>query len=603
MELETKHLEFKDLVLKGREQGFLTYSEINDHLPDEMHSADHMESMISMINDLGIEVFDQPPDPSTFLLKLEQPDEDVAEEAQAVLTTALEDEIGRSRDPLRMYMRQMGAVDLLTREDEIALGKRMEDGISQSVEAIAACPLAVTEVLHTVGRIEAGKMRWTDLISSTVPPKETDQPISIPQQTSQGSDDTDEAMISDKTTGPDAEEVREQFAHLRKHHGSLMRALNRYGIGSVQVGKIRRKLASAFLQINFTPNEINRLSKKIHDLTEEARCLERIITAICINKARVPRQLFLETFIGNETNSEWLDIWIRSRTGDVGVLTTRADEIRRAQAELGTLAGKVGLPIAELKEINRRISIGNAKAQRAKKEMVEANLRLVISVAKKYRNRGLPFPDLIQEGNIGLMKAVDKFEYRRGYKFSTYAHWWIRQAVTRAIADQARTIRIPVHMIERISKLSRISHQILQEQGREALPQELAERMNMPEEAILTMLKIARRPISVQAPVGDDEDAQVGDFIEDQSIQAPLESATSARLESGTRKLLNVLTAREARVLAMRFGIGMDSDHTLEQVGKEFDVSRERIRQIESKALHKLREAGDSVHLRSFLED
>jgi RNA polymerase primary sigma factor len=601
MELQTKSLEFKDLILKGREQGFLTYREINDYLPDIMHDTDYMEMVVSVIDDIGIQIFDEPPDRDTLLLKPESTDEEVAEEAQAVLTTAFQD-VGRSKDPLRMYMRQMGLVDLLTREDEIALAKRIEEGARESVEAIAACPLAAAEALRTVRYIEAGEKRWADLVKSTAGRKEI---VEISTQTSRAgpSDDVDDAATGVKGGGLDIKQISQRFAQIRKRHDRLAKALNRYGVGSAQAGRIRRQLADAFLQINFVPGEISRFSEKIRDLIKQVHRIERTITAICVDKARVPRQLFLETFMGNETSLEWLNILTISRTGDVDVLEARTDEIRDAQDELRKLTAKAGLPIVELKEISRRISIGSAKTERAKKEMIEANLRLVISIAKKYRGRGLLFSDLIQEGNIGLMKAVDRFEYRRGYKFSTYAHWWIRQAITRAIADQARTIRIPVHMIERLSKLLRISGQILQETGREALPEELAERLNLPEDAVLKMLKIATQPISMQTPIGDDENAQVGDFVEDKSIQAPLESVTNVQLEAETRDLLKVLTPREAKVLAMRFGIGMDSTHTLEEVGKEFDVSRERIRQIEANALHKLREAHDTVPLRSFLED
>ncbi len=602
MELQTKSLEFKDLILKGREQGFLTYSEINDYLPDIMHDTEHMEMVVSVIDDIGIQIFDEPPDPDSLLLKPESADEEVADEAQAVLTSALED-VGGSKDSLRMYMRQMGLVDLLTREDEIALAKRIEEGARESLEAIAACPLAVAEALRTVSSIEAGEKRWTDLVSSTANLKE--ETVDISRQTSHAASgpEADDMTIDAKDHGLDIEQVSERFAQMRKHHDRLVRALNRHGVSSTQVRRIRRQLADAFLQINFVPGEISRFCAEIRDQVEQVHKLERMITAICVNKARVPRQLFLETFVGNETSLEWLNIFIISRTGNVRVLEARTDEIRDAQDKLRKLTARAGLFIADLKEISRRISIASAKTQRAKKEMIEANLRLVISIAKKYRGRGLGFSDLIQEGNIGLMKAVDRFDYRRGYKFSTYAHWWIRQAITRAIADQARTIRIPVHMIERLSKLFRISSQILQETGREALPEELAERLNLSEDAVFKMLKIAKQPISMETSVGDDENAQIGDFIEDKSIQAPFDSVTNMQLEVETRDLLKVLTAREAKVLAMRFGIGMDSTHTLEEVGNEFDVSRERIRQIEANALHKLRAARGAKSLRSFLEE
>ncbi len=599
MELETQRADLKGLILKGKEQGFLTYREINDHLPDYVHETDELDIVVNMIHDMGIEVFDQPPDPDALLLKLETPVEDVTDEAEADLKTAVEDQFGRATDPLRKYMREMGAVDLLTREDEVALAQRIEDGIRQSVEAIAACQMSVANVLHLVERIEVHEMRWTDLVVGVVSSEDTRTKIARPADGQVVVNDG----LEEESTGPDFEEVKARFARIRKLHGSVMRAIDKHGHDSTQAKNAQRKLSREFRDIKFAPKEIGSLSAELRELVQQVRAIEREIMAICVNKARMPRKLFLEAYTGHETSSRLVSRLARKRSGRTDVLKAHAGEIKRRQQRLTQLEVRAGLLVAGLKDINRRMSVGEAKARRAKKEMVEANLRLVISVAKKYRNRGLPFLDLIQEGNIGLMKAVDKFEYRRGYKFSTYAHWWIRQAVTRAIADQARTIRIPVHMIERINKLNRISNRTLQETGREATSEELAVRMNMPEDVIISMQKMARQPISMETPVGEDDDAQLGDFIEDKRSTAPIDSALNAGLMAGAQELLETLSPREAKVLAMRFGIGMDSDHTLEEVGRQFDVSRERIRQIEAKALHKLRERGHIERLRSFLEE
>ena len=624
MDQEAQRLQLKKLIIRGKEQGFLTYREINDHLPEEVHDTDQIETVVNMINDMGIEVFDQAPDPDTLLLKTESPtpdgEEDV-EEAEQVVASAVESEFGRTTDPVRMYMREMGTVELLTREGEIKLAKRIEDGIRQSVRAIATCPATVAEVVRMMDLIEAERMRLTDLVVDFVDPNADDAPIPVPQVTNgkaaaakakdakdakdakEGEtvdDDSDDDSEAD--TGPDREEALARFARVRKHYKALVKALEKKGYGSPEVEKVQNKLIKEFLEIKFVSKQIQHLVEMVRSLVEDIRAQERIIMDICVRKARMPRKTFIKIFPGQESNKRWLKKAIKTGEGDVSVIEARADEILAAQAKLAAVEERAGLPISALKEVNRKMSIGEAKARRAKKEMVEANLRLVISIAKKYTNRGLQFLDLIQEGNIGLMKAVDKFEYRRGYKFSTYATWWIRQAITRSIADQARTIRIPVHMIETINKLNRISRQMLQEMGREATPEELAERMEMPEDKVRKVLKIAKEPISMETPIGDDEDSRLGDFIEDQNILSPVNSATFEGLREATVSVLDSLTAREAKVLRMRFGIDMNTDHTLEEVGKQFDVTRERIRQIEAKALRKLRHPSRSDRLRSFLD-
>jgi len=606
MDYETKRSELKRLILKGKEQGFLTYREINDHLPEDMHDTDQIEAVVNMINDMGIDVFDKPPDPDSLILKEDSADdEEVVEEAEAVLTTAVESEFGRTTDPVRMYMREMGTVDLLTRKDEIALAKRIESGIRQSTEAIATCPMTIGNVLALWDKVDAGDMRLTELLSAFIDPNAPDEPVAQPVR-NDGSNNSDDSDDDDKEaevdTGPDPEEAAARFGRIRKLYASLGRAIDKHGRGSAEAHKVQKKLTAEFLEIKFIPRQVDALTAQLRELVELVRTHERAILDICVNQARIPRKNFIRDFNAHATDPEWLNLLKKHNKSVAAVLEANADELRMAQERLSRLEQRAGVPLAELKEINRRMSIGEAKARRAKKEMIEANLRLVISIAKKYTNRGLQFLDLIQEGNIGLMKAVDKFEYRRGYKFSTYATWWIRQAITRSIADQARTIRIPVHMIETINKLNRVSRQILQEKGREALPEELAERMEMPEEKIRKVLKIAKEPISMETPIGDDEDSHLGDFIEDKNVQQPLDQATLSGLTNATEHILNTLTPREAKVLQMRFGIGMNTDHTLEEVGKQFDVTRERIRQIEAKALRKLRHPSRSEHLRSFLE-
>ncbi|MHB1514477.1 MAG: RNA polymerase sigma factor RpoD [Acidiferrobacteraceae bacterium] len=608
MDQETQRLQLKKLIIQGKEQGFLTYRDINDHLPEDVHDADQIEAVINMINDMGIDVYDQPPDPDTLLLKTETvtpDDEEVVEEAEQVLASAVEGEFGRTTDPVRMYMREMGTVELLTREGEIELAKRIEDGIRQSTEAIATCPSTIAGVLQIMDMVEADQIRLTELVVDFADPNSEKEPPPEMVEASTGDlDDEGETtgVAADEDVGPDREEALARFARIRKLYASMTKAIEKKGFGSPEVRRSQSKLADEFLQIKFVSKQINRLVEHVRSLVDQAREQEKIVMDICVGKARMPRKLFLKSFPGNETNSRWIRKIMKSNEVSADVLERHMDVVTSAQNKLTQLEARVGLPIGELKEVNRRMSIGEAKARRAKKEMVEANLRLVISIAKKYTNRGLQFLDLIQEGNIGLMKAVDKFEYRRGYKFSTYATWWIRQAITRSIADQARTIRIPVHMIETINKLNRISRQMLQEMGREATPEELASRMDMPEDKIRKVLKIAKEPISMETPIGDDEDSHLGDFVEDANIVAPVEAATAAGLKTATRDILETLTPREAKVLRMRFGIGMNTDHTLEEVGKQFDVTRERIRQIEAKALRKLRHPSRSEHLRSFLD-
>jgi RNA polymerase primary sigma factor len=615
MDQETQRTQLKKLIIQGKEQGFLTYREINDHLPEDVHDTDQIEAVVNMINDMGIAVYDEPPDPDSLLLKTETPpaedEEEAAEEAEAVVTSAVDSEFGRTTDPVRMYMREMGTVELLTREGEIDLAKRIEDGVRQTTEAIAACPAAIAEVVRMMDLVELDQMRLTDLVVDFVDPDAVDVPLpEINSEKAAATADLDEeaesgdgsASSEEEETGPNREEALIRFARIRKLHTNLLKAIEKKGYDSPDVKKVQAKLADEFMQIKFVSKQINRLVEHVRSLVDYARERERTIMDICVGKARMPRKIFIKIFPGNETNKRWVKKAIKSGEANAAVIESQTDNIHAAQTKLAQLEERAGLPIGELKEVNRRMSIGEAKARRAKKEMVEANLRLVISIAKKYTNRGLQFLDLIQEGNIGLMKAVDKFEYRRGYKFSTYATWWIRQAITRSIADQARTIRIPVHMIETINKLNRISRQMLQEMGREATPEELAVRMEMPEDKIRKVLKIAKEPISMETPIGDDEDSHLGDFVEDANSVAPPDAATNSGLKYATSEILETLTPREAKVLRMRFGIGMNTDHTLEEVGKQFDVTRERIRQIEAKALRKLRHPSRSEHLRSFLD-
>lgn len=592
----------KELITKGREQGFLTYAEVNDHLPEEIVDPDQVEEIIGMINDMGITVSEQAPDVETLLMTDgDSTDEAAAEEAAAALA-AVETEAGRTTDPVRMYMREMGTVELLTREGEIVIAKRIEEGLRDVMSALAHYPNTVQIVIDLYkDTLEEDGIRLSDLFSGYIDPDGEPNPDPV-NPTTVNKDDNDDSE-EETDNGPDPVEAAERFTELEKQLQKTMRVEAKHGRGSKQTQKEYALLGELFSPIKLVPKFFDVIALAPRGALANIRQQERIVSQICSRRAQMPREVFLAEFPGNEANVDWADDLIARDAPYSKAIKRHAMDLRRAQRKLGNVAQEATISLTEIKEINRRISIGEARARRAKKEMVEANLRLVISIAKKYTNRGLQFLDLIQEGNIGLMKAVDKFEYRRGYKFSTYATWWIRQAITRSIADQARTIRIPVHMIETINKLNRISRQMLQEMGREPTPEELGERMEMPEDKIRKVLKIAKEPISMETPIGDDEDSNLGDFIEDSTMDSPIDSATGEGLREATRDVLAGLTAREAKVLRMRFGIEMNTDHTLEEVGKQFDVTRERIRQIEAKALRKLRHPVRSDHLRSFIEE
>ena len=603
MDQNQQQSQLKLLIAKGKEQGYLTYAEVNDHLPNDIVDPEQIEDIVAMINDMGITVHESAPDTETILETNATVDEDAAEEAAAALAS-VDSEFGRTTDPVRMYMREMGAVELLTRAGEIEIAKRIEDGLNQMLSSLAMYPNTVADLLAMYDLVDAGEMKLTDLIAGFIDPNAPDE-IPSPAEvaaSSNASDDDDDSSEAEVDTGPDPEEARQRFENIRKIHKKLVVATKKHGHRDKKCDKLRDELIGQIMEIKLTPRTVDQLVNDMRNLVERIRQHEKIIMKICVEEAHMPRRDFITSFPENEADLNWLQKHIDEGAKYSAVLEQHKDEILRAQQKLVQLEEESGISISDIKDINRKMSIGEAKARRAKKEMVEANLRLVISIAKKYTNRGLQFLDLIQEGNIGLMKAVDKFEYRRGYKFSTYATWWIRQAITRSIADQARTIRIPVHMIETINKLNRISRQMLQEMGREPTPEELAERMEMPEDKVRKVLKIAKEPISMETPIGDDEDSHLGDFIEDGNVLSPIESATSEGLREATQDVLEGLTAREAKVLRMRFGIDMNTDHTLEEVGKQFDVTRERIRQIEAKALRKLRHPTRSDQLRSFLE-
>ena len=599
----------KLLIEKGKEQGFLTYAEVNDHLPEDIVDPQQIEDIIGMINDMGILVHEVAPDSDSLLLASTKnsADEDAAEEAAANLVT-VDSEFGRTTDPVRMYMREMGTVELLTREGEIVIAKRIEDGLNQVLLALASYPETAATLLRGYERVKSEEMRLTELISGFIDPDAEEPEIPAPAQVQatttdkNNDDDSDDDSEEPVDTGPDPEEAKERFADIEKVYNQLVATQAKGGNNAARVKKLREQLSDQIGMLKLVPRIVDILTTNLRHAIARIRTNERSVMDICVNSAGMPRRDFITSFPNNETDLGWLDSQATGGHKYSASLAQYKEEIQRAQNKLIALQGNAHLSIPEIKDINRRMSIGEAKARRAKKEMVEANLRLVISIAKKYTNRGLQFLDLIQEGNIGLMKAVDKFEYRRGYKFSTYATWWIRQAITRSIADQARTIRIPVHMIETINKLNRISRQMLQEIGREPTPEELAERMDMPEDKVRKVLKIAKEPISMETPIGDDEDSHLGDFIEDQNIDSPIDSASMEGLKEATQGVLSGLTPREAKVLRMRFGIDMNTDHTLEEVGKQFDVTRERIRQIEAKALRKLRHPTRSEPLRSFLE-
>ena len=609
--------QLKLLILKGKEQGYLTFAEVNDHLPQDIIDSDQIEDIIRMINDMGIQVFETAPDADDLIMSDAAPDEDAAEEAAQALVS-VDKELGRTTDPVRMYMREMGTVELLTREGEIDIAKRIEDGINQVQTSVAEYPEAITYLLEQWDKFEAEEIRLSDIVTAFIDPNEVDD--MAPTATHIGSDvpeeeladedadisgDDEESEDSDEEadTGPDPEMAREKFGELRTQYEVTRSSIVKNGREHPTTKEEIEKLSEVFRCFRLVPKQFDRLVKNMREMMDRVRVQERIVMKNCVEYAKMPKKNFMKSFSGNENSTSWIDAEIAAGKPYSAKLGEMRDDLYRSVEKLKKIEEETGLSIFKIKDINRRMSIGEAKARRAKKEMVEANLRLVISIAKKYTNRGLQFLDLIQEGNIGLMKAVDKFEYRRGYKFSTYATWWIRQAITRSIADQARTIRIPVHMIETINKLNRISRQMLQEMGREPSPEELSERMGMPEDKIRKVLKIAKEPISMETPIGDDEDSHLGDFIEDSSSESPLDSATMESLKAATNEVLAGLTAREAKVLRMRFGIDMNTDHTLEEVGKQFDVTRERIRQIEAKALRKLRHPSRSEVLKSFLDE
>ena len=613
---DERQSQLKLLIARGKEQGFLTYVEVNDHLPSEIVDPEQIEDIVNMINDMGIPVYEKAPEAETLLLA--EPvvaDEEAAEEAAAALAT-VDAEFGRTTDPVRMYMREMGTVELLTREGEIRIAKRIEEGLDTVRTALSSYPMTYQYILNQYEQVKLGQGRLIDIIVGFIDPNAPDE-IAAPvnpklaaaalpapaeeetEEATEGATDEEEAL----ETGPDPEEAARRFLSISKLFQQTLKSLEEKGSKDPKSLKLRKKMSGEFMELKLSPKMFDALIVHMREHVAEIRNLEKQVMTICVRDAGMPRKDFVTTFPKNETNITWIDKHIRAKRKHSAALARLRDDVEKTQKRLQTLEGRVHLTIAEVKEINREVAVGEAKARRAKKEMVEANLRLVISIAKKYTNRGLQFLDLIQEGNIGLMKAVDKFEYRRGYKFSTYATWWIRQAITRSIADQARTIRIPVHMIETINKLNRISRQMLQEMGREPTPEELAVRMEMPEDKVRRVLKIAKEPISMETPIGDDEDSHLGDFIEDTSVDSPIDSATMESLRETTHSVLAGLTPREAKVLRMRFGIDMNTDHTLEEVGKQFDVTRERIRQIEAKALRKLRHPSRSEQLRSFLMD
>ena len=586
----------KELIAKGKEQGYLTYTEVNDHLPEGIVEPEQIEDIIRMINDMGIKVHESPPTESNEILNdtETEPDEDAVEEAAAALAS-LDSEFGRTTDPVRMYMREMGTVELLTREGEIKIARRIENGLNQAMSSLARFPDTMRMILERYNEVREEEAKLSDLLAGFVDPNEDPNAIPLPAA-AQNNDDDEE--IED--TGPDPREAEKRFRKIERSFSKAMAAIADDDEKAYE--RHMNRAVKELMEIKLLPIFIDKLGTKLKGVINRIRTNERTILDICVKQSSMPRKVFIDSFKANETNLKWIDTHIKVEASYSAALEISKDEIIRYQKRLWTLEKTTHLSIHEIKEINRRMSIGEAKARRAKKEMIEANLRLVISIAKKYTNRGLQFLDLIQEGNIGLMKAVDKFEYRRGYKFSTYATWWIRQAITRSIADQARTIRIPVHMIETINKLNRISRQMLQELGREPQPDELAERMELPEDKVRKVLKISKEPISMATPIGDDEDSNLGDFIEDSNVLLPSDTATNSGLSESTREILSSLTPREAKVLRMRFGIDMNTDHTLEEVGKQFDVTRERIRQIEAKALRKLRHPSRSEQLRSFID-
>ena len=613
---EDRRMRLKSLIVLGKERGYLTYAEINDHLPDDVQDSEQIDGIIGMINDMGIQVYEEAPDAESLLMSDVTPavaDEDAVEEAEQALST-VDSEFGRTTDPVRMYMREMGTVDLLTREGEIEIAKRIEDGLKHMVQAIAACPTTISELLSMIDKVEKDELRVDEVVDGLIDADvgldeamTEDEEGAEDEEPEDEEDEEDEdgskaSAVSAAALAQLKEEVLKRFAVIREVFAKQQDVLKKHGSQHKSYKSYQDEILNELMAFRVSAKQVEALCDQVRNIVEEVRSHERKIMDFCVEQSGMPRQHFIKVFPGNEGNLEWFDSELASSKPYVERLQRHRHNVQDRQQRLLDLQDKVGLPIKELKEINKQMSTGEARARRAKREMIEANLRLVISIAKKYTNRGLQFLDLIQEGNIGLMKAVDKFEYRRGYKFSTYATWWIRQAITRSIADQARTIRIPVHMIETINKMNRISRQILQETGLEPDPATLAEKMEMPEEKIRKILKISKEPISMETPIGDDDDSHLGDFIEDQSTMAPVDAAVYASLRDATKEVLESLTPREAKVLRMRFGIEMNTDHTLEEVGKQFDVTRERIRQIEAKALRKLRHPTRSERLRSFLE-
>jgi RNA polymerase primary sigma factor len=601
--LNQKGSRIAELIEKGREQGYLTYSDVNDHLPDDISDPDQVDEIIGMINDLGLQVHETAPDADTLMLAESENSDDIALEQAAEALAAVENETGRTTDPVRMYMREMGTVDLLTREGEIEIAKRIEEGMRNLLSESVAYPKTVEYVLEYFQLVKDGEKKINDFLTGFL--EEMEEVPSAGPGSQRAKEEAEAAESSDEETssGPDMKEVQRRMTNLKRQFNKTAKVIEKKGRHSKEANAEFKKLGEIFKFLKFSPRMFEDISAIARHGLNSIRQKEKLIQTQLVKNARIPRKDFLSMYADNLTKVRWVDSLMKEKKYKKDLLEKVKQDVVIAQKDIMEVEQKVGLSVKEIKDINRSMSMGETKMRRAKKDMVEANLRLVISIAKKYTNRGLQFLDLIQEGNIGLMKAVDKFEYRRGYKFSTYATWWIRQAITRSIADQARTIRIPVHMIETINKLNRVSRQMMQDIGREPTPEELSKELDMPEDKVRKVLKIAKEPISTETPIGDDEDSNLGDFIEDTVIESPLENATEESLHFATDDVLGSLTAREAKVLRMRFGIGMNTDHTLEEVGKQFDVTRERIRQIEAKALRKLRHPSRSSHLKSFLDE
>ena len=601
--LNQKGSRIAELIEKGREQGYLTYSDVNDHLPDDISDPDQVDEIIGMINDLGLQVHETAPDADTLMLAESENSDDIALEQAAEALAAVENETGRTTDPVRMYMREMGTVDLLTREGEIEIAKRIEEGMRDLLNASVSYPKTVDYVIHYFQLVKDGEKKINDFLTGFL--EEMEEVPSAGPGSQRAKEEAEAAESSDEETssGPDMKEVQRRMTNLKRQQNKTLKVIEKKGRHSKEANAEFKKLGEIFQFLKFSPRMFEDIAAIARHGLNILREKEKFIQTQLVKNARIPRKDFLALYPDNLTKVRWVDSLMKEKKYKKELLEKVKQDVVIAQKDILELESNVGISIKEIKEINRNMSMGETKMRRAKKDMVEANLRLVISIAKKYTNRGLQFLDLIQEGNIGLMKAVDKFEYRRGYKFSTYATWWIRQAITRSIADQARTIRIPVHMIETINKLNRVSRQMMQDMGREPTPDELSKELDMPEDKVRKVLKIAKEPISTETPIGDDEDSSLGDFIEDTVIESPLENATEESHHFATDDVLASLTAREAKVLRMRFGIGMNTDHTLEEVGKQFDVTRERIRQIEAKALRKLRHPSRSSHLKSFLDE